>query len=138
MRKDNRMQRKSTLGRTLFQKGNNVNLWLDKRKNLILVLTKDGKKNKSEYIEQMKTLGSDFVLWNFLEEFFCNGWEWIHPEEIGALTDAPIISYDVTRDEDNNITEIGDVWAYADYMLFNPLEKLFENGSIVFMNSENL
>jgi hypothetical protein len=49
------------------------------------------------------------ILFNLLEDHLETGWEFIQPEEIGALTSAPILSDDISRDDKGEITEVGSV-----------------------------
>ena len=60
-------------------------------------------------------------------------WEWVCPEEIGALTSAPILGYDVPRDDQGRIVPGKDfrVWAYMDYQVGDPVETLMSNGVAV-------
>jgi hypothetical protein len=58
-----------------------------------------------------------------------NGWEWITPEEIGALTDAPIISDEATRDDYGNLSELGRVFWYSSYMILDPVEEMKGDGA---------
>ena len=54
--------------------------------------------------------------------------DWIGPEEIGALTDAPILGL---RDKDGEPTN---AWAYMDYQVRSFLEDLVEHGKAVFLS----
>lgn len=62
-----------------------------------------------------------------------NGMDWVSPEEIGALTDAPMFG-DVSRDDQGNITDTHDVYFYQDYMTKNPSAELKEKGKVIFKN----
>lgn len=68
----------------------------------------------------------------------CNGWEWLAPEDIGALTDAPILSNCIDRDDDGAMTahsgcglECGIFW-FPNYMVEDPLETLRDKGEVFF------
>lgn len=68
----------------------------------------------------------------------CNGWEWLAPEDIGALTDAPILSNCMSRDDDGTMTahsecgrECGIFW-FPNYMVEDPLETLRDKGEVFF------
>jgi hypothetical protein len=54
------------------------------------------------------------------------------PESIGALTDAPILSDEVSFNDDGSQDVIGRVWWYPNYQVESFAEKLLENGFVVF------
>jgi hypothetical protein len=56
---------------------------------------------------------------------------WTNPEDIGALTDAPILS-DVMIDDDEDVPEDAHFWYYDNYALRSPLEDLARDGKTVF------
>jgi hypothetical protein len=118
-------------------KGNYTNLELNKAGNLIITLTRQGKKFAKELLEQDSD--ADCKLQDLLEEHLTNGWEWILPEEIGALTEAPIISNDVIYDnEECEVAGVNKCYAYVDYMIYDPIEELIKHNSVVFMEAGNL
>ena len=56
---------------------------------------------KENCSDDFDDFSSDSVMYDFFEEFIANSeWEWIAPEEIGALTSAPILGI---RDEEDKI-----------------------------------
>lgn len=62
-----------------------------------------------------------------LEPLICNSeLDWIAPEDIGALTDAPILGL---RDESGKVTA---AWGYMDYCLRSFVDDLINNGKAVF------
>jgi hypothetical protein len=61
---------------------------------------------------------ADSRLAEVLEHYLANGWEWLQPEEIGALTAAPILSDDVVRDDEGQVVKTGKV-----------CQRRFKNGS---------
>lgn len=63
-------------------------------------------------------------LWDVLEYQLCNGWDRIAPEEIGALTDGPIISQDSQRDDHGNLVKCGRIYWHERYQIENPVEVL--------------
>ena len=54
--------------------------------------------------------------------------DWIRPEEVGALTSAPILGF---RDEDGEPTA---AWGFMDYQVRSFLTDLVENGRAVFVS----
>jgi len=62
-----------------------------------------------------------------------NGWSFVRPEDVGALTDAPIISEDVDTDDQGNVRNVGTVYWYPEYDVRDPVAQLLENGYIEFV-----
>jgi hypothetical protein len=75
---------------------------------------------------------ADSRLAEVLEYYLANGWEWLRPEEIGALTSAPILSDDVERDDEGTVVKTGKVYWYPQYQVADPIEQLIDNGSVIF------
>lgn len=57
-------------------------------------------------------------------------------EHIGALTSAPIIAYQVDRDDQGNWQDVQKVWWYPGYELSDAVEELFKNGFVIFQSGE--
>lgn len=72
-----------------------------------------------------------------LEALTTNGFDWIRPEEIEALTDVPIIGRDVTRDDAGKLETVGTVWWYPQYETTDPVGELMEYGLVVFTRAPN-
>lgn len=80
----------------------------------------------------------DFIIDNDVEdyeEFFqsitCNSdLKWIQPEDVGALTDAPIIA--LTKYNDDETLEVSDYWAFRQYETEALLNRLIHNGEVFF------
>ncbi len=58
--------------------------------------------------------------------------EQVQPEDIGALTDAPILAEVLEVDEDGKPVEIARVWWFPQYELRNPWEDLARTGRVEF------
>ena len=86
-------------------------------------------------VEEIKTVIEDTTdpLVDLLDYQLCNGWDWIRPEEIGALTDAPILGQ-VTRNDDGDFLD-GDVYWFPDYMVTDPVEHLLTHGYVIFQKA---
>jgi hypothetical protein len=69
---------------------------------------------------------------DIVEHQICNGWDWIHPEDVGALTDSPILSNSAEYDEDYNLIKIDSVFWYPNYQIHDIVKKLIENGHVDF------
>ncbi len=91
---------------------------------LYITLTLEGRE------EQPKTLE------DALEYHLCNGWSMIQPEEIGALTDAPIIGIDVQRDDQGKLIHVGRAFWFPNYMVEDPLKTLLKKGTVVFQETK--
>lgn len=59
----------------------------------------------------------------------------VRPESIAALTEAPILSDDVTYLDDGTQKVAGQVWWYPDYMVSHFGEQLARNGSVLFQRA---
>jgi hypothetical protein len=64
-------------------------------------------------------------------------WEWVRPEEVGALTDAPMLMEDARRDDDGNLMpHVGDmVYAHMNYTVEDPIETWSKGGVVYFQGS---
>ena len=75
------------------------------------------------------------VFWDLLEPLVCNGWMWIPPEAIGALTDAPILSEDFTLTDSGEYVPASDaarVFWHRAYETENPVVTWSEGRAVVF------
>jgi len=92
-------------------------------KNDCLIITiDDDEKNLLRTIDE---IDSDNTMFDFFETSIANSeWEWIQPEDIGALTSAPILGY-----KDNN-DKIINAYAFMDYQVESFLGKLLEYGEV--------
>lgn len=76
------------------------------------------------------------------EGLLCNGWDWLAPEDIGALTDAPILSNCTSIEDDGTRVLHGEgcggscgVFWFPDYQVTDPLEVLRDTGRVFFARS---
>jgi len=96
--------------------------------NLLIKLTDEG---KSEF-DHFLSLSEQEALGDLFEDWCGKGWEWINPEDIGALTSAPIISDDVARDDNGVIIHLQNLWWFPSYETTDPIATLFDKGEVVF------
>ncbi len=100
--------------------------------NLVITLTPEGR----ESITDAQAVGPNIDAEQFMHDLFewqtCNGWEWIAPEEIGALTDAPILSDDAARDDEGRLTNIGRVFWFPNCQVESAVQTLRERGTVTF------
>lgn len=56
----------------------------------------------------------------------------IDPVNVGALTDAPMLSDAIDLQDDGSIVVLGNVWWYPNYQVEDFAERLIERGSVTF------
>lgn len=97
------------------------------KKGLKITIDKTDKIFLSEIKEDNDDeLGSTKAEMEFFEDYLCNSeWEWIAPENIGALTSAPILGI---KDENDEVIE---AYGYMDYQVYSMLEELETHGEIL-------
>lgn len=100
-------------------------LILEKRGgNLYLKPTRAGITEAREIVAKRR-YGTDDALKFLLVEYLQDGWEWVRPERIGALTSGPIIT-----DEDYRNVKGSRVYWHERYQVDDPIE-MFANGETV-------
>lgn len=75
---------------------------------------------------------------SLVAEWLHERFEFLRPESIGALTDAPILgdSYAIERDENGELIHTGGpVWWFPDYAVRDPWEELKNTGRVIFKDS---
>ena len=77
-------------------------------------------------------LDADSKLGEVIEWQLGNGWSWVRPEDIGALTDAPILSDDIAYDDQGDVVSVGAVYWYPRYDVSDPVACLLTDGSVEF------
>jgi hypothetical protein len=100
--------------------------------NLAIRLNSTGRRHFADIREQRDAFGINAALHTLLEDHLCNGWEMVPPEDIGALTAAPILSDEIVRDEEGRVTEAGHVYWYPDYAVRDEIEELRAHLMLVF------
>jgi hypothetical protein len=106
--------------------GRYVDLELEARVggNLEMVLTEDGRQE----IDELRKLPEEEAMSTLLEDHLGNGWEWLAPEEIGALTSAMILTWDAERDDEGKLKRAGPVYWDPDYQVRSTVEELAKSG----------
>jgi len=100
--------------------------------NLKMTLTDDGRREA----EEIRTMPEEDALADLLEDHFGAGWEWVAPEEIGALTSAMILTNDATRDDSGKLTGIGRVYWDPQYQVRSTVEDLLD-GEVVWQGVDS-
>jgi hypothetical protein len=109
-----------------------VDLEKTKDGNLRIVLNKNGRRRFPEIQEQRDAFGTNAALVALLEDHLALDWEMVPPEDIGALTSAPILSDEVERDDQGQVTRVGRVYWHPDYQVRDEIEELREHHFLVF------
>lgn len=85
-----------------------------------------------EEAERFLQLAPNDALYELLEDYLCNGWAFVPPEKIGALTDSPILTDEIAYGDSGSIEYIGSVWWFPQYQVENEIETLLKKGKVVF------
>jgi len=104
--------------------------------NLHILLNRNGRRHFATIREERDAFGIHAALCTLLEDHLSNGWEMVPPEDIGALTAAPILSDEIGRDEDGRVTEARRVYWYPDYQIRDEIEELRAHLKLVFQGVE--
>jgi hypothetical protein len=110
---------------------------IEKREDgILLKLTPAGREElkswRAEGCMSAWTKGTNSILCDLLEDHLANGWEFIYPAEIGALTDSLLISDEAVRSDQGHLTELGTVYWFPDYAVRSELDDLYDNGEVFF------
>lgn len=100
--------------------------------DLEIRLNEGGRSDFAEIEEERDAYGIHAALCLLLEDHLSNGWEMVPPEDLGALTAAPILSDEIVRDDHGEIVEAGRVYWFPDYAVLDEIEELRRNLTIVF------
>jgi hypothetical protein len=71
------------------------------------------------------------------EELHRDNFEFIRPEWVGALTDSPILTNDLSIGDTGVAEFVGDVWWFPNYMITDPWQELKNKGKVIFIPEEN-
>ena len=105
--------------------------------DLKITLTPEGKIELEEISFNLENQYNDCdMLRDIIEHQLCNGWTWVQPEDIGALTEAPILSDNIVYNDNDIVEFINNVWWYPNYMIDNLIEKLYGDGYIIFTKAK--
>src|SRR5271156_1320269 len=92
----------------------------DPQGNLLVSATDLGRKEIAAMMGE-KNRGTDALLADAMEDLTSNGWEWVSPEDIGALTSAPIL-----------MAPSGNVYWHERYAIEDPIEMLANGEQVRF------
>jgi len=106
---------------------------------LIIKLLNAGHEFLSEQRDEMGwKRGTYYIFRDLIEWQLCNGWEMVPPEDIAALTSAPILSDEVTRDDHGKLLTIGAAYWSPEYQVACAIGDLLTNGSVVFTRAKEV
>ena len=111
-----------------YGKGRYVELRTNERGDLEMIPTSQALADADHFLE----LPTMDALYEILEDWLCNGWEFVLPENIGALTDAPILTDEIIYGDLGTVEYIGNVWWFTNYAIENEVETLLKKGKVVF------
>ena len=100
--------------------------------DLEILLNRNGRRHFSEIRERRDTFGINAALYALLEDHLYCGWEMVPPEDIGALTSAPILSDEISRDDHGNVTSAGRVYWYPNYQIIDEIDEIRKELVLVF------
>ena len=109
--------------------------------NLEIVLTDDGRHEISGLYEGGPDypeggVAEDEAMSTLLADHLGSGWEWLAPEEIGALTSAMILTHDAERDDEGKLERVGRVYWDPDYQVRSTVEELAKSGRATWAGAE--
>ena len=88
---------------------------------------------RQEIAEDLEDHGIAYMEGEIFSSYFCNwSFEWVSPEEIGALTDAPIFGEVQRDDRTDDITKVYSMWWYPNYAIRSPIDDLIRDTFTVF------
>lgn len=107
-------------------------LFTIKENNLILKIDHDGERESLQEFLDSGEIETDKAMCEFFESILANcEWEWINPQDICALTDAPILG---RRAEDSE--EIVEAYGWMDYAITALLTQLYDYGEAILIGGE--
>ncbi len=106
------------------------------QRNLTIRLTESGRHAVTEWRSDGKA--DVEIIADLLEHHFGNGWTYIRPSDIGAITEAMIISDDVEYDNDGALVRVGRVFWNPGYAVGGDidLDKLLRDGEVTWQGVE--
>jgi hypothetical protein len=113
------------------ESGQYINLNILPNGNLEISLTEEGK-------EELEELEDNVYFYDFIEDIRGNS-SWIYVDDLadyGFMSNAPAMLFQYDMDEDGeisvNIYEDGEVFYYPNYAIYDFVDKLKTEGSVIF------
>lgn len=102
--------------------------------DLAVTLTPEGRTLAAELItDGMQS--DDIILGDLLEYDLCNGWRLLYADEIGCLSNAPVLAdawYDDWRETGQSQVEDGHWWYFEPYQVRSVMDDLLAHGVAIF------
>lgn len=97
--------------------------------NLVITVTPEAHAEVAAWDDQ----DTDAAFLELIQDQLVNGWEVLRPEDIGALTDALILSDEVTRNEDGVVVDVGRLFSNIGwYQVYSAVEEALTADGAVF------
>ena len=111
-----------------------INGSLSSNGDLILTPNKKGIEHAKQLVGDNEHQPYDRGLRAMLTDWIDDGWSWVAPENIGALTAAPILSADSNVEDDGTVTisEGGNVYGHMNYAIEDVVETWAEGRAVRF------
>ena len=97
-----------------------------------ILLTQTGRAEFSDIELERNQYGTFAALHALLEDHLANGWEFVPPEDICALTAAPILSDEIERNDEGEITDAGRVYWYPQYAVKDEIVEIKRKSMLLF------
>jgi hypothetical protein len=114
----------------LIERSHNMTFETNEYGNLVIKLDEDDKSNL-EWISETEEdeFDSDEVMHYVLDQAVLDaGYDFVSPEDVGALTSAPILA---KMNENNEMDENSDVYGFMDYQIISLQRRLLEDGEAI-------
>lgn len=106
---------------------------------LLIALDSPSAASEIEHTQHEKQLNEEHILAELLESagYIGNGWAVIAPEDIGALTSAPIVGYMPNYNDDGKVTDAEAIYWFPRYMVESFIDTLLEKSEVLFEKAED-
>lgn len=104
--------------------------------NLQVMLNDRGRQDFGEIETVHSRYGARAALITLIADHLQNGWELVPPEDLGALTAAPILSREIERNLFGQVVTAGRVYWFPEYAVLDEIEELRRTGNLEFRGTE--
>lgn len=103
-------------------------------------LTIAANEDEREELRERSEAHDESLAWlEFIGPLEANGRVYqIDPATIGALTEAPLLAFDVEYDDDGAAWPVGAVYWFPNYMIESFVGQLIETGAVEFVTGETM
>lgn len=107
---------------------------LEEQDKALIIRLNDTPESREE-IESLYNKPTTHALSELLKDATNNGWDWIYPDEVDSLTEAPILGTGIIRDTSGTLVGVDRVYWYSSYLAEDPLRELRDTGKVSFLRS---